>query len=78
MSQPQKPKGKVLFKVVKGFIYGNVLGLFFAIAIYLLSSAVTAIAPLPATPTILSAIIYSASVMAGVGVEYSNWLEEQA
>jgi len=78
MSQPQpKPKGRVLFKVVKGFIYGNVLGLFFAIAIYLLAAAVSAIAPIPATPTTLSAIIYAASVMAGVGAEYSAWLDEQ-
>ena len=80
MSEPQpKPKSKVLFKVVKGFIYGNVLGLFFATAIYLLAAAVNAIAPLvaPMTPTILAAIIYAASVMAGVGAEYSNWLDEQ-
>jgi uncharacterized membrane protein YesL len=77
MSSQPKPKSKVLFKVVKGFIYGNVLGLFFAIAIYLLAAAVSAIAPIPATPAILSAIIYAASVMAGVGAEYSNWLDEQ-
>lgn len=76
MSQP-KPKSKVLFKVVKGFIYGNVLGLFFAIAIYLLAASASAIAPLPATPAVLASLIYSASVMAGVGVEYSNWLDEQ-
>lgn len=77
MSTSPKPKSKVLFKVVKGFIYGNVLGLFFAIAIYLLAAAVSAIAPLPATPATLSGIIYAASVMAGVGAEYSNWLDEQ-
>ena len=75
--QKPKPKSKVLFKVVKGFIYGNVLGLFFGIAIYLLASAVSALSPLPATPPQLLAIIYGASVMAGVGAEYSNWLDEQ-
>jgi len=79
MSQTQpKPKSKVLFKVVKGFIYGNVLGLFFGISIFLLASAVGAIvSPLPASPTQLMEIIYGASVMAGVGAEYSNWLDEQ-
>ena len=76
MSQP-RPKSKVLFKIVKGFIYGNVLGLFFSISIYLLAAAASAIAPLPTTPEILSRIIYAASVMSGVGVEYSNWLDEQ-
>jgi uncharacterized membrane protein YesL len=74
MSIDKKPK-RVLFRVVKGFIYGNVLGLLFAVAIYLLASAVQAIAPLPATPTVLSAIIYASSVMSGVAVEYSTWLE---
>jgi uncharacterized membrane protein YesL len=66
---------RLLFRVVKGFIYGNVLGLFFAIAIYLLASAVSAIMTLPMAPTALALIIYSASVLAGVASEYSTWLE---
>jgi len=74
----QKPKPRrVLFRVVKGLIYGSVLGLFFAYALYLLASAVSTIAPLPVTPTAIAAIIFGASVMAGVGAEYSQWLEEQ-
>jgi hypothetical protein len=72
----EKPR-RVLFRVVKGLIYGNVLGLLFATALYLLASAVSAIAPLPITPTIIAAIMYGASVTAGVAVEYSNWLEGQ-
>jgi hypothetical protein len=72
----KKPR-RVLFRVVKGLIYGNVLGLLFATALYLLASAVSAIAPLPITPTIIAAIMYGASVTAGVAVEYSNWLEAQ-
>jgi hypothetical protein len=72
----KKPR-RVLFRVVKGLIYGNVLGLLFATALYLLASAVSAIAPLPITPTIIAAIMYGASVTAGVAVEYSNWLEGQ-
>lgn len=63
--------------MVKGFIYGNVLGLFFSIAIYLLASAVNSVAPLPVIPTVLAAIMYAASVLCGVAVEYSHWLEEQ-
>ena len=72
MSTPPK---RVLFRVVKGFIYGNVLGLFFAIAIYLLASAVSAIMTLPMAPAALALIVYSASVLAGVASEYSTWLE---
>jgi uncharacterized membrane protein len=72
----KKPR-RVLFRVVKGLIYGNVLGLLFATALYLLASAVSAIAPLPITPTIIATIMYGASVTAGVAVEYSNWLEAQ-
>jgi hypothetical protein len=70
-------KGRVLFRIVKGFIYGNVLGLFFGIAIYLLGSAVNTITPLPVTPPVLAGVRYGASVMAGVGKEYSDWLDEQ-
>jgi uncharacterized membrane protein YesL len=66
---------RILFRIVKGFIYGNVLGLFFAIAIYLLASAVSAIVTLPMAPSVLALIIYSASVLAGVASEYSTWLE---
>jgi len=66
---------RILFRVVKGFIYGNVLGLFFAIAVYLLASAVSAIVTLPLAPSALALIVYSASVLAGVASEYSTWLE---
>jgi uncharacterized membrane protein YesL len=66
---------RILFRVVKGFIYGNVLGLFFAIAVYLLASAVSAIVALPMAPSALALIVYSASVLAGVASEYSTWLE---
>jgi uncharacterized membrane protein YesL len=77
MSETKNKKGSLLFREVKGFIYGNVLGLFFSIAIYLLSSTVNSIAPLPAPPTVLAAIMYAASVLCGVAVEYSHWLESQ-
>jgi putative effector of murein hydrolase len=78
MSEAKNKKGRLLFKEVKGFIYGNVLGLFFSVAIYLLSSAVNSVAPLPVLPSVLAAIMYAASVLCGVAVEYSHWLEEQA
>jgi uncharacterized membrane protein YesL len=77
MSEAKNKKGRLLFKEVKGFIYGNVLGLFFSIAIYLLASAVNAIAPLPASPTVLASIMYAASVLCGIAAEYSHWLEDQ-
>jgi len=79
MAERPKPKNsRVLFRVVKGFIYGNVLGLFFAIAIFLLASATEAMTALPSgmTPSILASVIYAASVMAGVGAEYSEWLDQ--
>jgi len=77
MSEQKVKSKRVLFKVVKGFIYGNVLGLFFSTSIYLLSSAVNSIASLPVSSTVLASVIYGASVLAGVGAEYSTWLEEQ-
>lgn len=73
-------KNSVLFKLFKGFIYGNVFGLIFGVAIYLLASAVAVIAAatggaLPITPTMFLILIYGASVVSGTAVEYSRWLD---
>lgn len=79
----EKRKGRVLFRLFKGFIYGNVFGLIFGVAIYLLASAVDVLAKvnggagLPVQPTTFMALIYAASVVTGTAVEYSHWLEEQ-
>jgi len=75
-AQPQPPKKRLLFRLFKGFIYGNVIGLIFGTAIYLLASAVNAIAALPYDPRLFMLLIYAASVMAGTAKEYSEWLEE--
>ena len=66
----------VMYKLIKGFLYGNVLGLLFGIAIFLLASAVDAISALPVSPVQLLAIIYGASVTIGVAKEYDMWLDE--
>jgi len=79
MSQPQpkpKPRDRILFRLFKGFIYGNIFGLIFGTAIYLLATAVDVISGgLPISPTTFMALIYSASVVTGTAVEYSEWLE---
>ena len=75
MSQ-QAPKRRLLFRLFKGFIYGNVIGLIFGTAIYLLASAVSALAQLPYDPSLFLLLIYAASVTAGTAKEYSEWLEE--
>jgi TctA family transporter len=72
----QRIRGRILFRVFKGLIYGISLGLVFSVAIYLLASAVRAIAPSIPDPSVLSAIIFAGSVTAGVASEYSKWLEE--
>ena len=74
MSAEKKPR-RLLFRLMKGLIYGNVVGIVFAFAIYLLASAVTAVVALPVNPPVLAALVYAACVMAGIGVEYSDWLE---
>jgi hypothetical protein len=51
--------------------------MFFAVAIYLLAVAVNAMAFLPLTPETLAGLIFAGSVTAGVGKEYSKWLESQ-
>lgn len=74
MSENQKPK-RLLFRLMKGLIYGSVVGLVFGTALYLLASAVSQIAPLPWDPAVWAAIVFGASVTAGTAVEYSDWLE---
>jgi hypothetical protein len=76
MSQTQNNKPRrVLFRLIKGLIYGSVM--VFGSALYLLASAVNQIAPLPFAPAIWAALIFGASVTAGTAVEYSDWLEGQ-
>ena len=67
----------ILFKLLKGFIYGAVIGLFSGSAIYLLAEAVNAIATLPVSPGSFFGLIFGATVMAGVAHEYSAWLDSQ-
>ena len=76
--QPQQQRRSVLFRMLKGFLYGNVVGLFAGSAIYLLAAAVQAIAgQLPVTAPQIFFLIWGASVTAGVAKEYSEWLEGQ-
>lgn len=67
--------GRVLFRMLKGFIYGNVVGLFAGIAIFLLAGAVESVAPIPIAPETIFALIYGASATAGVAFEYATWLD---
>jgi len=70
-------KKRILFRLLKGFIYGTVVGLFAGAAIYLLCEAVNAVAQLPITPANIFALIFGASVVAGIAHEYSVWLESK-
>jgi uncharacterized membrane protein YbhN (UPF0104 family) len=62
--------------MLKGFLYGNVIGLFSGSALYLLAKAVDIITGgLPISPPMFFALIYGASVVSGIAHEYSEWLE---
>jgi len=76
MSEPARAR-RVLFRLIKGFLYGSVIGLVFGTAIYLLAAAVAEIAALPWDPAVFAALIFGASVTAGTAHEYSVWLELQ-
>ena len=75
MSEKEKKPKRLLFRLMKGLIYGSVVGLVFASAIFLLASAVNQVSPLPWDPSVWAALIFGASVTAGTAVEYSDWLE---
>jgi len=66
---------KVLFRIAKGFLYGTVIGLFFATAIYLMASAVQALNPSIPDPAVLFGVIFGGSVLVGVAAEYDVWLK---
>ena len=76
MAEEKKPK-RLLFRLIKGFLYGSVIGLIFGTAIYLLADAVSAISQLPWSAGTFAALIFGASVVAGTAHEYSEWLESQ-
>ncbi|MEM1562784.1 MAG: hypothetical protein QXV75_07370 [Candidatus Bathyarchaeia archaeon] len=67
-----------LFHVAKGFFYGSGIGLFFAVAIYLLALAVKSMGFLPVDPAVLAGVVFAGSVVAGVAKEYSAWLDDKA
>lgn len=75
MSEEKKVPRRILFRLMKGLIYGTVIGLIFGSALFLLASAVSQIAPLPWDPATWAALIFGASVVTGTAVEYSDWLE---
>jgi TctA family transporter len=78
LSEPgTRRRGKILFRIFKGFIYGVSVGLVFSVAVYLLASAVRAIAPHVPDPSVISGVIFAGSVTVGVAHEYSKWLEEE-
>ena len=69
----------ILFRIVKGFLYGVTIGLFFATSVFVLASAVEGLGFMDGfTPTQLAAIIFGAGIMSGVTFEYGGWLEEKS
>jgi len=76
-NKTNQKKGRILFRLLKGFVYGAVIGLFSGSALYLLCEAVNAIAQLPVSSSAIFGLIFGASVVAGVAHEYSKWLEQQ-
>jgi hypothetical protein len=67
----------VLTKLVKGFLYGTVIGIFMALAVYLLASSVVALGFITTSPTLLGGIVFAACITAGVGMEYADWIDSQ-
>ena len=75
--QEQKKPRRLLFRLLKGFIYGIVIGFFAGTGIYLLAAAVAEIATIPLTAAQFFALIFGSSAATGVITEYSTWLEQK-
>jgi len=67
----------ILYSVAKGFLYGAPIGLFFAIAIYLLATSIVGLGFLPITPTVLAGIIFATGPIIGISKEYGDWAEAE-
>lgn len=68
----------MIYKLTKGLLYGAVCGLFFAFAIYLLASSVIGLGiALGLEPAQLAAVVFSACVVGGVGMEYADWIDKK-
>ncbi len=65
----------VLPKLVKGFLYGTVIGIFMALAIYLLAGAVVSLGFITVAPTLLGGLVFAGCVVAGIGMEYADWID---
>jgi len=63
-----------IYHVSKGFLYGLVIGLMFATAVYLLATAVAGLGFLPIAPITFAGLIFGACVTGGVAKEYGEWL----
>jgi hypothetical protein len=68
---------RLLFGLAKGFIYGTVVGLFFATAIFMLASSVAGMGFLTVPPVMIASIIFAAGVLSGVSYEYGAWMDTQ-
>lgn len=65
----------VLFRLIRGFLYGTVIGLFAGLTVYLLSMFVNVVTELPVSPNAIFGIIWTSCMVAGVAHEYSGWLK---
>jgi len=67
----------VLPRIVKGLLYGTVIGIFMGLAIYLLTGSVVSLGFITVSPTLLGGLTFTSCIVAGVGMEYANWIDEQ-
>jgi hypothetical protein len=68
---------RLLFNLAKGLLYGSAVGLFFALAIFLVATSVVGLGFLTISPILLGGLIFANGIMSGVSYEYGLWLKLQ-
>jgi len=68
---------RLLPKLFKGLIYGNVIGIVFGLGIYFLAGSAIAFFDIGATPGQIAALVYGAGVLGGIGMEYADWMDKK-
>jgi hypothetical protein len=72
----EERKMSLTFNLTKGLLNGIFVGLTFAIAIFLVATAVFGMGWLTLTPVALASLIFANGVLGGVGHEYGVWLKK--
>jgi len=70
--------GGLIFMLANGFLNGVVLGIYFGLAVFLMTGAIFALGWLALTPVQMASLAFAVCILMFTTYEYSSWLDAQA